>query len=78
MLGYNDDPNEGEVVLEMPRKYTIEMICDWWAFSWARGNLHEIFQWYNERKEYIKLHPRTRAFVEDILDRIGERLEDGL
>lgn len=74
----NDDPNEGEVVLEMPRKYAIEMICDWWAFSWAKDNLHEIFKWYNEHKDYIKLHPRTRAFVEDLLDRIGERLEDEL
>lgn len=71
----NDDPNEGEVILEMPREYAIEMVCDWWAFSWAKDNLHEIFKWYHEHKDYIKLHPRTRAFVEDILERIGERLE---
>ena len=74
----HDDPDEPETILEMPRKYAIEMICDWWAFSWAKDNLHEIFKWYNEHKDYIKLHPRTRAFVEDLLDRIGERLEDEL
>ena len=39
----NDDPGEGEVLLEMPYNYIIEMICDWWAFSWAEGNLSEIF-----------------------------------
>ena len=74
----HDDPDEPETILEMPRKYALEMICDWWAFSWNSGNLHEIFKWYNEHKDYIKLHPRTRAFVEDMLDRIGERLEDEL
>lgn len=74
----HDDPDEAETILEMPHKYAIEMICDWWAFSWAKNNLHEVFKWYAEHKEYIKLHPRTRAFVEDLLDRIGERLEDEL
>ena len=29
----NDDPKEGEIVLEMPYDYILEMICDWWSFS---------------------------------------------
>ena len=59
----NDDPGEGEVLLEMPYNYIIEMICDWWAFSWEKGNLSEIFSWYDEHKDYIKLHPNTRETV---------------
>lgn len=39
----NDEPNEGEIILEMPYHYIIEMICDWWAFSWSKGELTEIF-----------------------------------
>ena len=39
----NDDPKEGEIILEMPYNYIIEMICDWWAFSWQKGKLDEIF-----------------------------------
>lgn len=31
----NDDPKESEIVLEMPYHCIIEMICDWWAFSWT-------------------------------------------
>lgn len=70
----NDDPGEGEVLLEMPYNYIIEMICDWWAFSWAEGNLSEIFSWYDEHKDYIKLNPKTRETVEDILWELRGRL----
>lgn len=71
----NDDPNEGTICIEMPYSYIIEMICDWWAFSWNKGNLHEIFKWYDEHKDYMKLHENTRKQVEDILDKIYNRLE---
>ena len=71
----NDDPGEGEIVLDMPYEYIIEMICDWWAFSWAQGNLHEIFNWYDKHKSYIKLSDNTRKAVEGILSMIKEKLE---
>lgn len=77
----NDDPKEGEIVIDMPHIYIIEMICDWWAFSWAKGNLHEIFKWYDEHKEYMKLSDLTRKTVEDILNKIKTKLgesEDAL
>ena len=60
----------------MPYKYIIEMICDWWAFSWNKGNLYEIFDWYNERKDYIKLHERSRKTVEKILGMIKAKLDE--
>lgn len=72
----NDDPGEGMTILDMPYNYIIEMICDWWAFSWAKGNLHEIFKWYDAHKEYMKLSPATRTTVEDILAKIKEKLEE--
>lgn len=71
----NDDPKEGELILEMPYNYIIEMICDWWAFSWAKGNLTEIFSWYDEHKAYMKLHPKTRKIVDDILEKMRDKLE---
>lgn len=74
----NDDPKEGEILLEMPYDYILEMICDWWAFSWVKGNLTEIFGWYEEHKDYMKLHPNTRKTVEDILNRIKVKLEEGV
>ena len=71
----NDDSNEGEILLEIPYHYIIEMICDWWAFSWEKGNLSEVFDWYNQHKDYMKLGSKTRYTVEDILSKIKKKLE---
>ena len=71
----HDDPIE-DTIIEMPLNYVIEMICDWWTFSWAKENLYEIFGWYEERKEYIRLNPRTRKTVEDILGQIKAKLDE--
>lgn len=72
----NDEPNEGETVLEMPYHYILEMIYDWWAFSWSKGDLTEIFSWYDSHKKYIKLHNNTRSIVEEILGLIKDKLEE--
>ena len=49
----NDDPKEGEILIEMPINYIFEMVCDWWAFSWVKGNQQEIFKWYDEQQNYM-------------------------
>ena len=72
----NDDPDEGEIILDMPYNYIIEMICDWWAFSWSKGNLNEIFDWYDKHKDYMKLSDATHKTVEDILSKIKKKLEE--
>lgn len=75
----NDDPEEGEIILDMPDNYIIEMICDWWSFSWKKGQLNEIFSWYNEHKKHMKLSSATREKVETILDAIKAGLaEEGV
>jgi hypothetical protein len=71
----NDDPNEGEVLIDMPYNYIIEMICDWWGFSFKQGKLDEIFNWYNEHKKYMKLSDKTKTKVEYILAEINKKLE---
>ena len=70
----NDDPDKGEIILDMPDVYIIEMICDWWAFSWKKGDLNEIFNWYADHKAYMKLSDYTRKKVEDILEKIGYKI----
>ena len=54
----HDDMENGELetILEMPYNYIVEMICDWWSFSWQSGNLYEIFKWY---EEHYNMHTRT-------------------
>lgn len=71
----NDDPNEGEKIMDIPYEYIVEMICDWWAFSWAKENLYEIFNWYDAHKDYMKLSDKTRKTVEDILEKIKNKLD---
>lgn len=72
----NDNPDEGEIVMDMPYVYIVEAICDWWAFSWKNENLFEIFSWYDEHKAYMKLSDKTRKTVEDILTKIKTKLEE--
>jgi hypothetical protein len=45
------------------------------AFSWAKGNLNDIFTWYDKHKDYIKLHPNSRNTVEFILNQIKTKLK---
>lgn len=72
----NDEPKEGMVVIDMPYIYVVEMICDWWSFSWKKGDLNEIFGWYEDRKDYMKLSANTRISVEYILGKMKDKLEE--
>ena len=65
----------GTKALEMPKEYIIEMLCDWWAFSWKKDNLKEIFDWYANNKKKMVLHKETLQFVEDILTKMRNKLE---
>ncbi len=71
VLKHDDEPEEA---LEMPFEYVIEMICDWWSFSFKTGNLYEIFDWYKKHKGMV-LHPKTRKLVEETLDKIKKVLD---
>lgn len=72
----NDNPDKGIVALDMPYNYILEMICDWWSFSWKTGKLEEIFEWYDAHKAYMKLSDKTRKTVEDILEKIKNKLDE--
>lgn len=71
----NDDPENGDVVLSMPYNYIIEMICDWWSFSFVKDQPYEIFDWYDAHKDHMKLAESTRGVVEGILAKIREKLD---
>ena len=74
---HHDDPDKPVTVLDMPFHYIIEMICDWWSFSWENGNLYEIFDWYEKHKENMMLSKRTRITVETFLERMKKKLDEG-
>ena len=69
--------DDGETrALEMPYNHLLEMICDWWAFSWKQGNLYEIFDWYEINKHKQVLHDSTKKTVEMILNKLKIKLDE--
>lgn len=71
----NDEKKEGIIALEMPKVYVIEMICDWWSFSFRAGDLYEIFSWYKDHEPGMILHKETKKYVEWLLDLIKKELD---
>ena len=73
---FEDDPtgNKPYKALDMPEAYILEMICDWWSFSFRSGNLFEIFDWYDAHKGTMILSDKTRKRVEYILGKIKDEL----
>lgn len=62
--------NEGNMkAFEMPEKYVIEMIADWYAVAIIEGGYNKLEQrvaeWYFSRQNKILLHQNTKKFVED-------------
>ena len=70
----NDD--EGTYCLDMPKEYLIEMFCDWWAFSWKKNDLFEVFSWYQNHKDNIQLSNISRNQIEDIMHIVYDVLQE--
>lgn len=69
--------------LDIPDNYILEMIADWWSFSWKKfidgkmqniSDLKEIFEWYDKHKDIMVLSENTRKKVESMLDIIEGQL----
>ena len=72
----NDDPKIGLRVLDMPYVFIVEMLCDWWAFSWKNNNLYEVFDWYDKNKQGIILSDKSRKSLETILENLKAKLKE--
>lgn len=71
-----DRNNPPYKALEMPVHYVLEMIADWWSFSWKDKNLTEIFNWYTDHENTVILHPKTKKLVDNILRELWYALQD--
>ena len=70
----NDDGST--VALNMPRRYLLEMLCDWEGAGRAiTGKIGGTPSWYAKNRHKMLLHPATRAIVEMELG-ITEATED--
>lgn len=71
----NDDGTSYPI--QMPYAHVIEMVCDWWSFSWEQYNktnnpkdLLEVITWYKNHEQSMQLHKDTRIQVEHLLAKI--------
>ena len=76
MVNDDPEPSGGIKILEMPDRDILEMICDWWSFSWNKGDLYELFNWWNEHGDYIMLAPKTKEKVIGILRLLLDRVNE--
>ena len=70
----SDNAGEPERYIEIPLAYIFEMICDWWSFSWRAGDLTTIFKWWDEHKDHIRMHKKSRRTVEKVLSEMKKEL----
>ena len=70
-LQEDDHPGKLECI-DIPECYIVEMICDWWSFSLAKGKPQEIQKWYKEKGSTYLMSPKTRKRVEEILKAIAK------
>lgn len=61
------EDEEGVVLLDMPLKYRIEMICDWFGASGAQKTTGSVQHWWNLNNHKMQLHPDVRQWVEENL-----------
>ena len=72
-----DDPEDYYCKpLDMPLAYIVEMICDWWSFSFICGDLYNIFDWVDAHKDHITLSESTSNMVSYILNRLEFELDN--
>jgi len=61
-------------VLEMPKKFAEEMVCDWIGAGRAQGYYNknipkeEVKKWYIKNNNKLILHPNTRIIIENIIN----------
>lgn len=60
--------DESMEALDMPEEYIIEMICNWWSFSFKTNDLTTIFKWYDQHKKGMIMSYHTKERVEYYLD----------
>lgn len=56
----------------IPEKYLLEMLCDWWGAWKARDSKMTPKQWYNKNKDTMQLHPDSRKYLEDNINKFNK------
>lgn len=63
----------GTKLLDMPDRYILEIVADWYAAGMAIAKRPEISPWYEQNKSRIMLSDRTRKILETVIKNFDER-----
>lgn len=61
---YLVNDTDGEYCLEIPERYLKEMLCDWYGAGKAKTGKDNTEEWYSSNADKMKLHKRTRLWIE--------------
>lgn len=65
--------DEGGIPAEMPRKYVLELICDYLAACRTYGgNPRNEIDWWIKTSSKMKMHEKTKFYIYRVLDRYHE------
>lgn len=60
--------DEGGIPCEMPKKYALELVCDYLAAARTYGsNPRDEFDWWIKNCDKLKIHPKTKKFIYNTL-----------
>jgi len=62
-------------VMEMPERYVREMVADWMAASRTHQGSWDISKWVNRNLPKIRLHPKSRELLLEVLEDVGVDLD---
>lgn len=58
-------------VVEMPQRYALEMVADWYGASMAYTKSWDMSEWLTKNMPRIKVHSQTAAYLRQVLDNEG-------
>ena len=73
--------DEGGIPAEIPRKYAIELACDYLAACRTYGgNPREEINWWNKFSPKIKMHENTKTYLSNLFGGFydGKSLKDSV
>lgn len=78
---WTDNYDNGTISLDMPFKYTIEMVCDYLgaarAYMGDNFNYENEYKWWEKKKVSAKaMHPYTVYFIDTILSHLKKYPDD--
>ena len=71
--GGEDNRNK---LIPMPRKYAVEMYCDWVGAGLAITGKRDIRDWYTKNRPRMILHPETTTIIDELVK--AENAEDAI